>query len=195
MCKVEKYLAYKEQTKKYLQFTPDYLFQCLQTLIFSFIIFYYDKYNLIQRCSDKEELILKTNLVINFILYLKFIIFVYLYLLSGTERLFRNLFLVLTIILVEVLNSIINIAIAFYEMIMDNCYIKLFDFKLIYLNDRFIKIYMQHGNLQISFILHIILAVLIMRNLIQLIKFTFSYIDFLKFEKDAFRMIKNAMQV
>lgn len=192
---VQIYFEYKEKIKKCLQFSNKFLLECFFSLFVSFLVMNYDSYHLIEDCSENESLILSANLIINAILYFKFVIFVYLYLFEETEQFFRSKFFVFSIMSIEFVNSISNIAIAFLELIMENCFIKLLTHKIVYFNDRLIKLFIHRTNLHISSVLHIILAVLIMYNLIQLIKLTFNYLLFFRLENKAFTIIKTSFEV
>lgn len=99
------YLDYREKTKRNLQFSSKFLTECLLTLVVSFIVLIYDKNHLINVCLDKREIIRMNNIFINFLLYLKFILFFYLRIFRLSEKIYHHLFYVLTIILIDFTNS------------------------------------------------------------------------------------------
>ena len=78
---------------------------------------------------------------------------------------------------------------------MKNCYFSVIESKMIYVNDKLVGQFIHRINLHYSFLLHTFLSVLIMYNLIQLIKQTFVFIEFLNLEKEAFIIIKQQTNV
>ena len=101
----QNYLEYKDKAKRCLQFRFRFLFECLVSLAVSCLIVNYDARNLVHYCSRQTDFILTTNLFTNFVLYFKFILFVYLRLFNKSDKVFQYLLVLLTIIFVGFINS------------------------------------------------------------------------------------------
>ena len=189
------YLEYREKIKRCLQFSVSYLLECLFSVLVGLATLHFDRYHLIH-CSQTEYLILNSNLLVNALLYFKLITFVYLFLLSETERVFSSLPVMLTIIFFEFTCSLVHMGLAFLEMVVKtDCYKELFEKKIIFPNDLLIDFFTRRTNAQISIILHVVLSVLVMHNLLRFIRSGFGYIQLLKMENEAFEFPKTSAQV
>lgn len=174
------YLDYKDKTKRCLQFNFRFLIDCLVSLLISFIVLSFDRNQLLDSNYLRSSII-NMNSFVNFFLYFKLLLFAYLFCFDESDQLFRSLFAILSIISLELICSILNITIAFLEIIIkDSAKI---NFQSIYFNENLTRNLMQRTDLQISFILHILLSISIIYNLIKLIKYTFIYIESLRLEK------------
>lgn len=189
------YLDYREKIKRCLQFSPGYLFGCLMTVLFSFAVLHFDRYHQLH-CSAGESLILNSNQIVNFGLYFKFLISVYLCLFNQTERIFSSLTILLTVLLFEFTGSLLHMCIAILEMFMKiDCYNELFERKLIFPNDQLIDFFTRRTKAQISSILHVVLSVLILHDLFRFSVSARTYMQLLKLENRAFESIKASVQV